>query len=93
MRLAVVIIFLTSIAVGLVHLRRAEITAKHAAQRLQMKQVTLRRKLWDQQNHLSRLTLPQEVNRRYEELKRAQARREAPAGSGQGPVARYPGTR
>ena len=41
MRMGVVIACFAAIAVALVHLRRAEISARHATQRLQMQQVRL----------------------------------------------------
>lgn len=68
MRIAVVILSLAGVAVGLVHLRRAELIARHESQQLQLQQVTLRRQLWDQQIHLSYLAAPAEVRRRSEEM-------------------------
>lgn len=64
MRLALVIILLTAIAVGLVHIRRAQITVCHEARRVQLRRVKLRRRLQDQQVELGRLTAPHRVNDR-----------------------------
>jgi len=60
-RLGFLIISLASVTVALVHLRRMEVSARHETQRLEMRQVQLRRRLWDQQVDLSRLTAPQKV--------------------------------
>ena len=68
MRIAAVIVALTVMAVSLVHIRRAELVARHDAQELQLQQVTLRRQLWDQQITLSNLATPAEVRRRAEEM-------------------------
>jgi len=67
-RLAVVIAALAAVAVTLVHLRRQEIAVRHEIQQLQTREVSLRRKLWDQQARLGRLTAPSEVRRRADEL-------------------------
>lgn len=63
-----IILSLAVMAVGLVHLRRAELIARHEAQWLQLEQVKLRRQLWDQQMTLSTLVAPAEVRRRSEEM-------------------------
>lgn len=68
MRLAIIIISLTAIAVALIHMRRAELSMNCETQRLQMEQVTLRRTVWDQQVRLGRLLAPSEVKRRSEEM-------------------------
>lgn len=68
MRIAIVILSLAVMAVGLVHLRRAELIARHESQQLQLQQVKLRRQLWDQQINLSYLAAPAEVRRRSEEM-------------------------
>jgi hypothetical protein len=62
-RFALIILGLTAIAVGLVHIRRAELGAQHEIQRLQLQQVQRRRRLWDQQITLSRLTAPGQLRR------------------------------
>jgi len=67
--MGVVILLLGCIAVTLVHIRRAEITARHEIQRHQIKQVKLRRKLSDQQVRLGYLTSPGEVDKRAQEMK------------------------
>jgi len=68
MRLAAVIVVLVTIAVTLVHLRRREITVRHEIQLLRTRQIALRRKLWDQQVRLGRLTAPGRVRRFAEEM-------------------------
>jgi len=68
LRLAIVIVSVTAIAVGLVHLRRREIAARHRIQRLAAEQVRLRRALWDQQVRLGELTAPGCVRQRAEEM-------------------------
>ena len=68
MRLAIVIVSVTAIAVGLVHLRRTEIATRHRIRRLSAEQVRLRRALWDQQVRLGELTAPARVQQRAEEM-------------------------
>ena len=68
MRLAIIIIGVTAIAVTLIHMRRAELAMNCEMQRLQMEQVTLRRTLWDQQVRLGHLLAPSEVKRRSDEM-------------------------
>ena len=55
--------------VTLVHIRRAEMTARHEIQTQQIRQVKLRRKLSDQQVRLGYLTSPAEVDKRAERMK------------------------
>jgi hypothetical protein len=59
--IGVLVVAMTAIAVGLIDLRGAERTARHEAQRLQLRQVELRRRLWDQQIELGGLTAPRRV--------------------------------
>ena len=68
LRLAIVIVSVTAIAVGLVHLRRTEIATRHQIQRLSAEQIRLRRALWDQQVRLGELTAPQRVQQRADEM-------------------------
>lgn len=63
-----VILALAVVAVGLVHLRRAELIVRHDAQRLQLEQVKVRRQLWGQQITLSYLAAPAEVRRRSDQM-------------------------
>jgi hypothetical protein len=63
-----IIIALTAMAVSVVHIRRAEVVARHESQQFQLQQVKLRRQLWDQQITLSYLTTPAEVRRRSDEM-------------------------
>lgn len=64
MRMVMVIVMLAAIGVVLVQLRRSELTVRHEIQNLQMRQVSLRRTLWDQQVRLGYMTTPDEVRRR-----------------------------
>ena len=66
MRFAAIILTLAAVAVGMVHLRRAETRANHEIHRLQLRQIALRRKLYDQQAILGGLTAPNQVRRRAE---------------------------
>ena len=63
-----IIIALAAMAVSLVHIRRAEVVARHESQQLQLQQVKLRRQLWNQQIALGYLTTPAEVRKRSEEM-------------------------
>ena len=89
MRLGLVIVLLAGTAVALVHIRRAEIGDRHEIQRLQMRQVKLRRRLWDQQIRLGLFTTPEEIRRRIEEMKLRLVVPEAPEPVG-APSARSP---
>lgn len=68
MRICLIIVALAAIAVGLVHIRRAETSANHRIQQLQSEQDNLRRTLHTQQVILSRLITPKEVRRRMEDM-------------------------
>jgi len=68
MRLSLVIFTLAAIAVMLVHVRRAETSANHQIQQLQMEQIYLQRKLCDQQATMSRLMSIGELRQRAEKL-------------------------
>jgi len=61
MRLALVIVALAGIAVGLVHIRRAEMSVRHEIQCLRLQQISLRRRLWDQQVRLGEIMAPARV--------------------------------
>jgi hypothetical protein len=64
MRMLLLIAALCGIAVGLVQLRRAETAVRHDIQRLQLREVSVRRTLWDQQVRLNHYTAPEQVRRR-----------------------------
>ena len=64
MRIFLVIATLAAIAVGMVHLRRAQTRAHHQIHRLQMAQIRLRARLYDQQQRLGSLTAPKRVEER-----------------------------
>jgi len=68
MRLVLVIVALGAIAVSMVQIRRGEATARHQVQSLQRRQVSLRRRLWDQQIRLGELTGPQTLRRRADQM-------------------------
>lgn len=68
MRLALVIVSLAFIAVGLVHIRRCEIATRAEMQRIRTYEVTIRRRLWDQQVQLGYLTAPGRLLHRSEEM-------------------------
>ena len=68
MRISLVIAALAAIAVGMVHIRRSETRANYQIQQLQVDQVYLRRKLYDQQADLGRLISPQQVRERMGKL-------------------------
>jgi cell division protein FtsL len=75
-RFAMVIVSLAAIAVSLVHIRRAEITARHDIQSLQLRQVEQRRRMWDQQVRLGQLTAPAQIRKRAEEMSLGLVQRE-----------------
>ncbi len=64
MRIAFIIIGLTAIAVGLVHIRRQEVVLRHEIQRMQSEHTTLRRELWDRQVRIGHLMAPRAVQQR-----------------------------
>ncbi len=64
MRLAVFILMLGAIGVALVHVRQGEMQSRHELQMLQMRQIELRRDIFDQQVRLSDLTRPRDVENR-----------------------------
>jgi hypothetical protein len=63
-----IIVCLAAMAVALVHVRRAEIIARHQAHQLELKQVDQRRRMQDQQLTLSEMTSPAEVRKRVEDM-------------------------
>ena len=68
MRTAIEIIVLTVVAIGLVHTRRQDATVRHEIQRLQLKQISLRRTLWDQHAVLAGRTNRRRIEKRVEEI-------------------------
>jgi len=68
MRLVLIILMLAGIALAMVHIRRADILARHEVMELQDEQIRIRRTLNDQQVDLSRLGAPLEVRRRAKEM-------------------------
>jgi len=68
MRMGIVIIVLAAMGVGLVQIRRQEMTARHEIQSLRAAQVKIRRTLWEQQVRMGELTAPQAVRRRAAEM-------------------------
>jgi hypothetical protein len=68
MKLSFVIVCLAAIAAGVVHFRREQTLLRSEVQRLQSRQVEIRRDLWDQQARLGWLINPAEVRRRTQDL-------------------------
>ena len=68
MRIVLIIVAVAAIGVCLVGIRRGEISARHEIQQLQLRHVSLRRQLWDQQVTLGRLTSPRSVGKRASEM-------------------------
>ena len=68
MRLAAIILGLTAMALVHVHMEQRRLSARREIQQLQMRQVTLRRRMWDQQVELGKITAPQEVRRRADQM-------------------------
>ena len=66
MRTAFIIIGLTAIAVGLVHIRRQEVATRHEIQRMQSEHTSLRREIWDRQVRIGHLMAPREIKQRSE---------------------------
>ncbi len=68
MRLAFVIVSLAGIAAGLVSIRRAQVVVRHDMQVLRGRRLKLRRRLWEQQVHLGRLTSPSQLLDRVQRM-------------------------
>lgn len=68
MRLAFIIICLTVIGVGLVHIRRQEVAMRHEVQSKQSRHIVLRREIWDRQVRLGHMTTPRNIRHRAEIL-------------------------
>ena len=68
MRTAIAIIVLTGVAIAMVHMRRQDSAVRHEIQRLQLKQISLRRTLWDQHAVLACRTNPRTIEKRVEEI-------------------------
>lgn len=59
-----VILGLTVIALGLVHVRRQEASLLYALQRSQSRHAALRRDIWDHHVEVGRLTTPEHIRHR-----------------------------
>jgi hypothetical protein len=68
MRLAFIIVCLTTIGIGLVHIRRQEVALRHEVQSKQLRHVALRREIWDRQVRLGHMTTPRNIRHRAEIL-------------------------
>ncbi len=68
MRTAIAIMVLTTVAIAMVHMRRQDARVRHEIQRLQLKQISLRRTLWDQHAVLAGRTNPRTIEKRVEEI-------------------------
>jgi hypothetical protein len=64
MRIALIILGLTVIAVGLVHLRRQEVLVRHEIQRLESEHARTRREVWRREVELAKTFSPEEIRRR-----------------------------
>ena len=63
-RMAWIIIGLTVVAVGVVHVRRQESTLLFSIQRLQSRHAAMRREIWDRHVEIGRLTTPELIRHR-----------------------------
>ncbi len=68
MRLSLVIVLLTATAVCLVHVRREQARARHEEQGQRIRQLELRRTLWDQEVRIGQLTAPDKVRWRVRQM-------------------------
>ncbi len=66
MRIAFIIVGLTAIAVGLVHIRRQSLAVRYDIQRLESRHVSLRREIWDRRVRLEHMLAPGAVKQRSE---------------------------
>lgn len=66
MRLTLIILGLTAIALGVVHLRREELAVRHDMQRLESRHAEVRRDLWAREVEIGHLTTPQAIRYRAE---------------------------
>ncbi len=66
MRIAFVIVSLTAIALGLVHLRRKEVVMCRDMQRLQSQHAKVRREIWDRQMKIGDMMTPRAIRFRSE---------------------------
>lgn len=83
MRLAFLILGLTAIAIGLVHLRRSEMALRYDRQRLETRHAHLRRDVWDRQVELGHLMSPAAI----EDRARAMSLQLGPEVTGRAPYA------
>jgi hypothetical protein len=67
-RLGLVIFAMTAIAVSIVHIRRAEVSARHEMQRLETQQIALRRQEVYHQSALEFLLTPTQLQERAKEM-------------------------
>lgn len=67
-RLGMVIAVLAAMALGLVHVRRAKVRARHEIQGLRLRQISLRRRLWDQEVRIGQLTTPERIRFRAAQM-------------------------
>ena len=67
-RLCVIIVALWAMGLGLVHIRRAQVRARREVQQYRMKQISLRRRLWDQEVRIGQLTTPDRIRFRAAQM-------------------------
>jgi hypothetical protein len=64
MRMVWIILGLTVVAIGLVHVRRQEAVLQFSLQQSQSRHATLRRDIWDRHVEIGRLTTPELIGHR-----------------------------
>ena len=92
MRLALIIVCLTSIAVARVHLRRSQLLVRHDQQEQANRQIELRRALWDQQVRLGYQTAPDRIRQRAQEMALQRAAQAPAPGAPATPAAKPAGS-
>jgi hypothetical protein len=68
MRLALVILGLTTVALALVHIRREDLAVRHDMQAIETRHAEVRRELWSRQVDVGHLTTPEAVRYRADVL-------------------------
>lgn len=63
MRIAFLIICMTLIAVGLVHLRRQEMGYQHQMQVLELSKPSVRRAIWERETRIGEMTTPNAIRK------------------------------
>lgn len=66
MRLVFIIVCLTAIGVGLVHIRRQDVALRYEVESTRSRHIMLRRNIWDRQVRLGYMTTPRNIRHRVE---------------------------